>query len=134
MPAILKVLLIDDSPEQCETLSDILTDNDCEVLPCTDPVLGEAYGSRQRFDLVLLDLKLNGVDGMQVLCQIQAQPHGCIVVLTGVAEAPTKRAALRAGANAVMEKPVDIARLLEIAHDVRQTGHCQASTSRLPVP
>lgn len=130
----LQVLLIDDDPEQCETLTDILTDSDCSVSPFTDPKQGMALGSQHRFDLVLLDLKMSGVDGIHVLRQIQIQRHGCIVVLTGVAEVTLKREALREGADAVMEKPVDIGRLLEIARDVRQTGHCQASASLVPTP
>ena len=134
MPAILRVLLIDDDPVQCETLTDILSDHDCDVLPCTDAMRGATVGSERRFDLVLLDLRMGGIDGIQVLRWIQVQPHGCIVVLTGVAAVDLKRRALREGADAVMEKPVDIARLLEIARDVQETGHCQESASQVPVP
>ena len=49
-------------------------------------------------------------------------------------DADVKRAAMAEGADAVMDKPVDITRLLEIALDVRTTGDCKASTALVPAP
>lgn len=130
----ISVLLIDDDPAQCETLADILTDYDCEVTPCSDPARGEAIGIASRYDLVLLDLKMAGRSGLDVLRNIRPMCHGCIVVLTGMVEADVKRSALSEGADAVMDKPVDIPRLLQIARDVRLTGSCQATAASVPAP
>jgi len=130
----IRVLLIDDDPAQCETLADILDEHGCVVHPCSDPRRGAALGRGQRFDLVLLDLKMGGIDGVELLRRIRPQTHGCIVVLTGMAEASVKRAAVAEGADAVMEKPVDIPRLLEIARDVQRTGDCKRSAALIPVP
>ena len=128
------VLLIDDDPAQCETLADILEDHECSVVPCSDPIRGEELGRTRRFDLVLLDLKMRGHDGLDLLRAIRSQRHSCVVVLTGVAEGSTKRAALAEGADAVMEKPVDIPRLLTIARDIQVTGDCKESSAAVPVP
>jgi CheY-like chemotaxis protein len=134
MPHSISVLLIDDDPAQCETLGDILADHGCLVLPCSDPGRGEMLGRERRFDLVLLDLKMAGIDGVELLRRIQVQPHGCVIVLTGMVEPWVKRAALAEGASAVMDKPVDIPRLLEIAHEVQATGDCKTSSSLVPLP
>ncbi len=128
------MLLIDDDPAQCETLADILSDHDCDVTLCSDPYRGVQLGSAARFDLVLLDLKMAGLSGVDLLRRIQGTSHGCIVVLTGMVEADVKRAALTEGADAVLEKPVDIDRLLRIARDVRATGNCKASAALVPAP
>jgi DNA-binding response OmpR family regulator len=134
MRRIISVLLIDDDPAQCETLADILEDHDCSVVPCSDPVRGEELGRTREFDLVLLDLKMNGHHGLDLLRAIRSQSHSCVVVLTGIAESATKRAALAGGADAVMEKPVDIPQLLTIARDIQLTGDCRVSSAAVPVP
>src|SRR5215212_173051 len=121
MPHFINVLLIDDDPAQCETLGDILADHGCNVLPCSDPARGDMLGRERRFDLVLLDLKMAGIDGVELLRRIQVQSHGCVIVMTGMVEPWVKRAALAEGASAVMDKPVNIPRLLEIAHEVQST-------------
>jgi DNA-binding response OmpR family regulator len=134
MQRTISVLLIDDDLAQCETLADILADHDCSVIPCSDPVEGEELGRTHVFDLVLLDLKMNGHNGLDLLRGIRTQSHPCVVVLTGIAETSTKRAALAGGADAVMEKPVDIPRLLSIARDIQTTGDCKESSAAVPVP
>src|SRR5437660_1754159 len=98
------VLLIDDDPAQCETLADILSDHDCNVMPCSDPRRGEALGRGRRFDLVLLDLKMDALNGLELLRTIRPHGHACIIILTGLVEVGVKRAALAAGADAVMDK------------------------------
>src|SRR5690348_5529390 len=128
------VLLVDDDPAQCETMADILSDHGCDVLPCSDPSQAATLGSNSRFDLVLLDLKMSGVNGIDLLCRIRHLSHGCIVILTGMVEADVKRRALSEGADAVLTKPIDIPRLLEIAQDVRTTGDCQATAPLVPTP
>lgn len=134
MPRRIAVLLVDDDPAQCETMADILSDYDCDVLPCSDPILAASHGSSSRFDLVLLDLIMAGMSGIDLLHRIRPRSHGCIIVLTGMVEAGMKRAAIAAGADAVMDKPVDIPQLLEIARDVQHTGDCKASAALVPAP
>jgi DNA-binding response OmpR family regulator len=128
------VLLIDDDPAQCETLADILTDHDCSVTACPDPHLGETLGRSRRFDLVLLDLKMDSLGGLDILRSIYSYGHSCIIILTGITDTGPKRAALAAGADAVMDKPVDIPRLLEIARDVQLSGDCKATAPLVPAP
>jgi two-component system, OmpR family, torCAD operon response regulator TorR len=117
------VLLVDDDPAQCETMADILSDHGCEVLPCSDPSQAVTLGCSSRFDLVLLDLKMAGIDGIDLLRRIRHLSHGCIM-----------RRALTEGADAVLTKPVDIPQLLEIARDVQTTGDCKATASLVPSP
>lgn len=134
MPRRISVLLVDDDPAQCETLADILSDHDCDVLPCSDPLHAESLVGASRFDLVLLDLKMARLSGIELLRRIRPKGHGCIVVLTGMVEADVKRSAVREGADAVMVKPVDIPQLIEIARDIERTGNCKASAAAVPAP
>jgi DNA-binding response OmpR family regulator len=134
MPRQIKVLVIDDDPAQCETLADILSDFNCDVAPCSDPLRAEELARASHFDLVLLDLKLGSMSGIELLRHIRPLGHDCIIVLTGMIQLDVKRAAMAEGADAVMDKPVDIPRLLEIAQDIQRNGDCKASALLVPAP
>ena len=62
--------------------------------------------------LVLLDVKLPDLDGMEVLAMLRADPRTrglCVVMLTGQAQPDDIEAALRSGARAYWTKPMDFA-------------------------
>jgi DNA-binding response OmpR family regulator len=119
------VLVVDDDPDQCETLAELLAEYDCDVTPCSDPHRAIELSRAQRYDLVLLDILMHAMDGLELLRQIKPHGHACIVMLTGTIEPELKVAAIHAGADDVMEKPVDIPKLLEVAETVRRTGDCE---------
>lgn len=125
MPSRLAVLAVDDDPDQCETLADLLGEFNCDVTPCSSPHRAVELSQGQHFDLVLLDILMYGMDGLELLRQIKPHRHGCIVMLTGTVEPELKAAAVAAGADDVMEKPLDVPKLLEVVETVRRTGDCQ---------
>jgi DNA-binding NtrC family response regulator len=62
---------------------------------------------RQRFDVVLLDLRMPGMDGMQVLRAIkQNWPESEVVVITGYPTIETAKEAVRLGAYDYLAKPI----------------------------
>jgi CheY-like chemotaxis protein len=71
--------------------------------------------------LVLLDLKLPRVDGLEVLRQLKAHPRFRnipVVVLTTSAESADVRAAYELGANSYIVKPVDFDKFVEVAEHI----------------
>lgn len=71
--------------------------------------------------LILLDLKLPKVDGLEVLRQIRIHPEFNIcpvVILTTSAETDDIRAAYRSGANSYIVKPVDFEKFIEVAEQI----------------
>jgi CheY-like chemotaxis protein len=124
MASRLAVLAVDDDPDQCETLADLLDEFDCEVTPCSSPHRAIELSQGRQFDLVLLDILMQAMDGLELLRQIKPHRHGCIVMLTGTVEPELRAAAVAAGADDVMEKPLDISKLLEVVETVRRTGNC----------
>ena len=78
-----------------------------------------------RFDLILLDIKMPGVSGIDILSALEPNRHGCIVIATGLQDEELRRECLAAGADEVMLKPLDIPHLLKLTEEVRKTGDCR---------
>jgi CheY-like chemotaxis protein len=116
-----KFMLVDDEPEFVETLSDRLLMRD---MPATI-----VYGGEQALSLVdqeepevmVLDLKMPGIDGMEVLRRIKREhPHVEIIVLTGQGSKEDEELCLKLGAFAYLEKPVDVEVLAQTMREAYQ--------------
>jgi CheY-like chemotaxis protein len=130
MERTLRVAVIDDNRDQCQTLADILEEFGCAVSCCWEPTEAVALCYSQRFDLVVLDIKMPGVSGLEVLATIDHGRHGCIVVATGLQDEALRRECLEAGADEVMLKPLDIPHLLNLAEEIREKGDCREAADR----
>ncbi len=113
MPGKCRVLLVDDEEDACLVLGDVLEGEGCEVVTACDPALAVDVGRSQVFDLVILDIRMPGMSGIDVLRRIRCRGHGEIVMLTGYVDDDVAREATEAGAAAVLHKPVDLMALLE---------------------
>ena len=88
-----------------------------EVDTANDGVAGIACALRDRPDIALIDLGLPGVDGFEVARRIRAAPEGrhmVLVALTGYGAASDRDAALAAGFDVHVVKPIDPAKLLDL--------------------
>lgn len=68
-----KILVVDDSVELCEEITDILTEEGYEVNSVHDGLAGIKLIMENRYDLVLLDLKMPGIDGFCVLKDLRSR-------------------------------------------------------------
>ncbi|OAN13357.1 DNA-binding response regulator [Photobacterium jeanii] len=128
-----RILLVDDDIQLCELLTDVLTAEGYEVecKHCGESALD--YMQDYSVDLVLLDVMLPNIDGMQVarrICQRFATP---ILMLTALADEASLMDGLQAGADHYMPKPFRVpellARMTAILRRVglerqRQSQHC----------
>ena len=81
-----EILVIDDSPEDREMLCDLLKQAkpDVRITACEGGRDGLPQAERQAFDVVLLDLRLDGEAGLDVLARLrEMRPNLPIVLLTG---------------------------------------------------
>jgi CheY-like chemotaxis protein len=112
-----KILLVDDEHAIRQMLTRLLTGEGYNVLPATSGAEALEFASHADFDLVLLDLNMPGQDGWETYDQITAQnPLLPVIVITA---RPNQRlAALAAGIGALMEKPLDLQRLVLTIRDL----------------
>jgi response regulator RpfG family c-di-GMP phosphodiesterase len=106
-----RILVCDDSVLDATYQADLLKSLGYEnVTVLTDPRLAMPLLSQGEHDLVLLDIKMPHVDGLEITHLIRQQFSAAalpILVITGVESTQTRNAALRAGANDYLAKPID---------------------------
>ena len=108
-----KILVIDDEKSIRNTLAEILAAEDHEVLSAEDGPTGlELYGEN-KFDVVLCDIKMQEMDGMEVLEKLLEQPQDVpVIMISGHGDIEIAVEAIKKGAFDFLEKPLDLNRLL----------------------
>lgn len=113
----IQLLLVDDEERFLETTKRLLEKRGVEVLTATDGLEALTILDAQRVDVVILDVKMPGVDGVEVLRKIkQEQPLVEVIMLTGHASVKSAVEGLKLGAFDYLMKPCDISALLEKAN------------------
>jgi len=107
-----RVLVVDDEPDAVELLQEFLTAKGYEVLTASRGEEALQKVREERPHLILLDIRMPGMNGLEVLRQVREidQEVGVIVV-TAVNEEQTGRDALALGAFDYIVKPLDLAYL-----------------------
>ena len=111
---LIRVLIADDDPGTCETLGDILTAEGYAVTTVEDGRAALAAARAERYDVVLVDQRMPGPEGLGVVEELK-RTGACdaVYVITAYADRPLVRRALDSGARQVFVKPLDIPLLLE---------------------
>jgi DNA-binding NtrC family response regulator len=115
------ILVVDDEERQREIYRDILEGEGylTETAPSGEVAL--PLLAQKRFDLVLTDLNMVGMTGVQLLSAIlSADPTVAVVLITGYPSIQSAIEATKRGVYQYLEKPVDRDKLLEVVRDVFQ--------------
>ena len=114
----LRVLLVDDEKEFVESLSERLELRNLEAEIAYDGEQALGALKEGKHDLMVLDLKMPGVDGIEVLRRVKkSNPDVQVVVLTGHGTEKDKEQAKKLGAFAYLKKPADIDQLVGTLHN-----------------
>jgi DNA-binding NtrC family response regulator len=101
-----RILIIDDEPIVREVLRDVLAREAYALTFAADAEAGLLALDHQEFDLVVLDLMLPGMGGLEALTEIRRRdPDQVIVMLTAFGSVETAVQAMRMGANDYLTKP-----------------------------
>jgi two-component system, NtrC family, response regulator HydG len=107
------VLVVDDEVDACENLRDILVDLGYRVGVARNGLEAIQELHRADYDIVLLDLKMPGMDGVSVYREIKRQrPETAAIVVSAFSGSELAEAALEEGAASIVAKPVDVPQLL----------------------
>jgi two-component system, NtrC family, response regulator HydG len=108
-----RILIVDDEPDTCANLSDILTDLGYEVDTAHDGFAALERIKHKTYDIALLDLRMPGMDGLELYRRIREVSAGTVaIVVTAYASSDTAKSVMSAGAWKIVPKPVNIGSLL----------------------
>jgi DNA-binding NtrC family response regulator len=108
-----KILIIDDERSIRNTLKDILSYEDYKVSLAEDGLQALEILQKEEFDVILCDIKMPQMDGIEVLAKIQELPIDTpVIMISGHANIDTAVDAIKKGAFDFIEKPLDLNRIL----------------------
>lgn len=117
----MRILLVEDDPEQREPLQTALTRSGHIVDGVADGAIAQNLLDAQAYDLLILDWLLPGVDGLTLCRQVRRAQQGTpILLLTARDTTADKVQGLDAGADDYLVKPVDVAELLARVRALRR--------------
>jgi two-component system, NtrC family, response regulator HydG len=119
-----RALVVDDDRAMVKTLSDVLELKGWEVRGAYSGAAAVEATAREPFDVVLMDIKMPGMDGVDAFKAIKkARPATRVVLMTAYAARDRVLEAEREGVMRVLPKPVNIAELLSLLGGELQWQH-----------
>ncbi len=111
-----KILIVDDEPTILMTLSHLLSTRDTTVITSSRIEEAEEALARYTFDLVIADIRLSGmygIEGLELLSYIKKlHPETQVIIMTAYGSDSIKEDAYRRGAFHYYEKPIEIPHLV----------------------
>ena len=127
-----KILVIDDERSIRNTLKEILEYEDYAVNVAADGPEGMKLLQADRYDLVLCDIKMPGMDGVEVLEKIMEQwPDTAVVMISGHGTVENAVESIKKGAFDFIQKPLDLNRLLITVKNAMDRQHLVTQTKVL---
>jgi CheY-like chemotaxis protein len=108
------ILIIEDNERNLKLVRDVLRFNGFQTAEARTAEDGLALASASPPDLVLLDLQLPGIDGMEAFRQLRGSPPTAgvpVVAVTALAMKDDRERVLRAGFDGYLEKPISVREL-----------------------
>ncbi len=113
-----KILLVDDEVEFVQTLSERLLSRELESAVAYDGPQALAIAESDAPDVIVLDIKMPGMDGMEVLSELKKKhPKVQVIILTAHGSDEGARRAREEGAFAYLRKPANIDQLVQLMKD-----------------
>lgn len=111
-PPPLRVLIVDNDRAHAEAMSESLERDGYRCVVATSGPDGAKHVEQEHYDVVITDLVMNDVDGMEVLARAKEElPDAEVILVTGHATVPKAVEAMQQGAFTFLEKPISPQRL-----------------------
>ena len=126
-----KILVVDDDPEMCSLLYDVLTEAGHMVETAKDGLEALKCFSDQ-YDLVITDLELPEMKGLELMHNLKRQqPDVSVIIITGFGSIESAIEAMKLGAHDYIPKPFKMGALLLVVQKALQEGALRREVARL---
>ena len=110
-----KILIIDDDPSICKMFERFLTGNSYEVSTSNDSQEALSLSRSEFFNLIILDIRLPGIDGLSLLSKIKSfSPDTEVIMITGYWNMETAVQSFKLGAYDYLTKPIELNLLFQV--------------------
>ena len=122
-----RLLVVDDEPIVGKRLKQVFGKIGFAIETYTDSVAALAAMAENPFDIVVTDLKMEGIDGIEVLKRVRAMnPETRVIIITGYASPDTAELADREGVFAFLAKPFRLDELKQVIYRAMETDGLKA--------
>lgn len=115
-----RVLLVDDEEEYLEAMAERMAARGLAVTIAKDGHRALELAAEQTFDIVMLDIQMPGIDGIETLARLRGRnPDLVVILVTGYGTIEKSVDAMKLGAADFVQKPADIEVLVAKAKEAR---------------
>jgi DNA-binding NtrC family response regulator len=117
------ILVADDDENFCANMKDVLSDKGYRVSTAYDGSMALKQAEKNNFDIILLDLKMPALNGLETYLAIRdIRPDVVAVIVTGYRQEMSKLAeqAVKKSAYTCLEKPIDMDELLSLLAQIKE--------------
>jgi len=113
-----QILVVDDEKRIVDSISRCLTREGFRVFCAYDGLQAVTLFKTQRFDLVLMDISMPGMDGYEAMAKMfEVDPEVLVIIMTGFASVSSAVSALKQGAWDYLKKPFEFAELIKTVNN-----------------
>jgi CheY-like chemotaxis protein len=119
-----RILLVDDNEEFLDSTKDVLNDVGYDIVTATSGEEGIELAGTQTFDVILMDIKMPGMKGVESFIEMKRRnPKVRVIIVTAYSVEDLMRQAVDEGVLAVLSKPLDMDRLFRTIEDAKSDGN-----------
>jgi len=116
------ILVADDDENLCANMQEVLSDKGFRVSAAYDGNMAVEQAEKNNFDIMLLDMKLPALNGLETYLTIRAfRPNVVVIIITGYRQEMSEliERALRENVYTCLEKPIDMDRLVSLLGQIK---------------
>lgn len=120
-----RILVVDDNPANLKLVTDMLRFEGYELLQATDAEAAKQIAESEKPDLILLDIGLPGMDGLELTRILKRQDstrHIVIAALTAFAMRGDEERAIEAGVDGYITKPIEVGTFPDLVANLLAVG------------
>ncbi len=117
----MRVLLVDDEPVNVQSLANVVRRSGYDITTIADPVQALSVYSEWPFDVVISDVRMPNMSGLELLKAIKAKDPACrVILITGHNDAEIVSAAIKDQAWALMTKPLNVETVINMLEKIEK--------------